>query len=671
MRIGQRRWILAVGLTLASTGAALSAQAPTPPQTPAPDRPENDLWLFDGKPVEVRAADKTWAAARIIRHEGRRYLIHRIGAPDDEWVWVHDMRPPPARPRRDAEGKPLFEHAEDRKAATALVRSDAVFKHADRTVMRKLDLEPAAGAKYVADAAPPAALLPERRRVELKGAQVATDSVARVRVPRANGSVVLVVHHARAGTRRIERLDLANDGASSTVFDLEGGMTLMDASPDGTRALFRADPSPHDVGNHLVVCRLEGPRAGPARELAFAPYPDDARFGAEIEQARFLDGEHLMTIGSFRTLIVWHLPTLKALWTYDLRLGDEVASSATGKYLAFQAGGRIRVVDSNAGRVVSTFASLDGIGGHLAFSPSGRTLVANDAAHVAAWDLTSGEFLREFYLPRAAGGRGLAMLDDRHALVGLGDLVDLERRLLLWSYRNAAPELAVGSGRVMGGVGECGVAASGQFWFVGRERLTTMRGFHAIRLPHAEALAIAQRVEPAYAHLLMPGTRVGLKVELPEGAAGVTAGMKECIAESGMVFDEAAPIRYVVTADVERQEQTFAPAGGGPGETAAVTCHNVRVRLLDEDGEIAWEHVARSGGHLDPIYVLRAGETVQQAVNAVAANATGPDLSFYKTLRLPRYVAKPSPLGYGTSWLTGRGLESAEERTRTPPKRKP
>jgi hypothetical protein len=74
---------------------------------------------------------------------------------------------------------------------------------------------------------------------------------------------------------------------------------------------------------------------------------------------------------------------------------------------------------------------------------------------------------------------------------------------------------------------------------------------------------------------------------------------------------------------------------------------------------------------LDPIYVLRAGETVQQAVNAVAANATGPDLSFYKTLRLPRYVAKPSPLGYGTSRLTRRGLESAEESTRTPPKRKP
>lgn len=80
-RIG---WVLCLNLIYGS--AIASAQQPGAP--PA---------FTEGQKIEVREGD-TWSAATVLKHEGRRYLIHYEGADGaaDEWVTVDRMRLPGA-----------------------------------------------------------------------------------------------------------------------------------------------------------------------------------------------------------------------------------------------------------------------------------------------------------------------------------------------------------------------------------------------------------------------------------------------------------------------------------------------------------------------------------------------------------------------------------------------
>jgi hypothetical protein len=175
-----------------------------------------------------------------------------------------------------------------------------------------------------------------------------------------------------------------------------------------------------------------------------------------------------------------------------------------------------------------------------------------------------------------------------------------------------------------------------------------------LKLPTADALALAKTLNADDLLLLKPGVKVALSlnVDLPPGdREQVEAGLKKQIAQNQLVLDDASPIRIVASTEQGKtREESYTPIGAGPfapAQKVSIT-PTITKLAIEVEGKKAWEtrSVAEAGFFLN----LKEGQTIEQAV----AEASRPNPAFLKNVRLPAYLTKPKePAWYGSSALPG------------------
>ena len=652
---------------LRAVGAAAGGTTPKPvvePGTPADPKPAPApvVWMT-GQKVQVKWGG-LWRDASIVNRRDAWHLVEYEPGRMREWVEPYRIRkvgsnvdevgyckpngsvrnnegPPAAKP-----GEPPRPHGwtPEKEQAAVEEANDPAFKEVDASSAPLLQLESAGPAwKLVPDAPEAAARQLALRSIALKGIGTeAFDGVKTLVIPRAKATWAYACHiggMASRGTNvRLERIDLAS-GASAAVWPVTSNTFLLDVSPDGKTALFRTDGFGAGKSDKVELWSLEG--TTPTKKLAFKPFGGDWTT-ADIKGGLFADATRILLWNGKGTLTMWDTATAKPVYSCQMNPGCAPSLSATGKYLAINSGQRALVLSTATGQVLAEKPMQTSSGAVFGFSPMGTQLVAWADRSVRVWDLASGFQVSEFSTPGNIGGTSIDIVADGYALLGGMYLLDFERRVVLWHYQSSSRNAGT-------------VAPGGQYVYAYRDPFGKTGSLAMAKLPHPDALRAAESIKPDEVLLVKPGVKVSLSVDVPgtaEERSQITEALTLAIKETGLVLADNQPIVFRAFVEQgkseEREYRSF-----GRVEKVTVTPQHCRLRI-EADGTPAWESQTVSNAGF--ILHMKQGQTIQDAV----AEATKPNTAFLKTVRVPRYLAKPKdPAWFGSSTLTAQGVGAA------------
>ncbi|HEY8504754.1 MAG TPA: hypothetical protein VIL46_09240, partial [Gemmataceae bacterium] len=407
-------------------------------------------------------------------------------------------------------------------------------------------------------------------------------------VPLANpGKEVLSVHFSRADTghaatlstvelavpfiRKILRCDRYDLTGRRHLGGFEVPAKFKEIKPGWTPV---ADLSPK--GERFAVCSPTEPQRvdlfaaeGGAHLAGFLPYRQEV---TAVKWLAFLDADRLLTLSETGRLTLWEVPACKAVYESGDNL-TKVALDPPRKWLAAVNGTSVDLIDAATGEAhgrlpVTAPLPADGKGMKLAFRPDGQELAAvipgGADQTVLLWNLQTGQLGAEFKT-EAVHPEGLHYCGTGHLLAGDGALIDLERKLLVWSYSHPH------------GLPRANDSPDARHWFVAQGPNNAATGLlTAAALPDpAVGRMLEQASEPGVEKVLGPGDAIAIKLNFP-GPPGDAEGFRkdlyrrlsDALTGRGFRVDDRARVALVITANQtdsgDRAEVTeFGAPGGG------------------------------------------------------------------------------------------------------------
>jgi hypothetical protein len=494
-----------------------------------------------------------------------------------------------------------------------------------------------------------------------------------------SGSSTGMVVHVQDGhgdipyIAQIERVDL-NTGSITSPIGMPEGLLPIDMSADGRRILLEA----HGARKHSVVevwsIEAKPGQPMPAKNKEIQPFANAEDVDDTISAAAFIDGDHLLFAGGKDDLVMVDLQQMKVIWATKTNvplsrialspghqqvavptaLGVFLLDPMTGNAVGLLGGGGTSTPHSrrpipNSRAAMSLFGAAD-----MRFSPDGKKLIGVDQSNVNVWDISTGELWRAFSV---TGGSNPQWVDENHVMLGGTRLVDLDRRVVVWTYQypglqNLHPVSAAGGGK---------------FWYLVSEppkpnAKAIHRQLAGITLPPQSLAASMAAVKPEELYSWYPGQSVSLSVSVSAEPEKATAALKQAIADRGLKVVDGSPVRVEVSTSTGEsksttyQKRTFG-AGGPPTfttETVTITPTISRVAIIDASGKTLWQSSATSGGYAPGMISLKEGQTAQDVMNEYSK----PNLGFFQNIKLPDYITLPREKeGFGQSALTGNGIE--------------
>lgn len=365
--------------------------------------------------------------------------------------------------------------------------------------------------------------------------------------------------------------------------------------------------------------------------------------------AQFLDSDHVLTFSFPSKVVVFDVNTAKAVYRFEVSsIGPPVVSPGR-KYLAVSTKSGIVMLDAPTGKPVAKLAGDPGWVSSMSFHPSGRWFAALSSQRLVVWDLESGEIYRDIYFSTPVSTSEIDWVADGYVLLGSAQLVDLERRIVLWHYQCDVRSTISRSYGAMGGT----------FWYALTSQDRKERGLFSVVIPHEEARRTAAELKAEELLALRPGGQITLQVNVQGAPADVQKAGQDLSAQLqriGMTVVNNSRLVLQATTETGKTDQiTYSAfgAGRGAGTTVSVTSQISRVRLT-EDGKVIWEASGVFGA--PHILHLKQGESIQQAL----APYQVPNLRYFSDVKLPEYIARPHPSGaYGASTISHRGIQSA------------
>jgi hypothetical protein len=410
-------------------------------------------------------------------------------------------------------------------------------------------------------------------------------------------------------TLRVELLDLAG-GKSLGMIKADPLSKLLALSPSGNRMAGGAFGFFSGTRKRLDVFELApGSAAADSKHLiSFSPYVPAEYRAKDVDWVSFTDDDHLMTCNSDGDLTCWDPAKATARWR--IKIKGLPATSPGGRQVAGLTDQGIAVVDVIGGKVICAAGGRSSYGA-IAFTPDGKRVIGIEGRTVCGWDLEKGEPLPEIGLPVKAESRTAFPLDRRFVLIGGSDLLDLDKKIVVWRYNNSGAKTFTHGGRVWMLSGGGGGGARGD------EKPVVLS---SVTFPHAGAVRAADAVAPGQGLLLKPGSAVAVSSTLdggtPEQQAKVVAVLTEKLTAVGLRVDPASPIKLIARNEASQQPE-----------------YRVTRVLIEHDGKVAWD--------------TRSGEPVANTFN----------LRFLDKLRVPAYVAVPADKPWlGTSTWTMNGI---------------
>jgi len=249
----------------------------------------------------------------------------------------------------------------------------------------------------------------------------------------------------------------------------------------------------------------------------------------------------------------------------------------------------------------------------------------------------------------APASRPLECLADGYVLLGGANLVDLEKRIVLWQYQHANasyPSVDKTSGE-LGGV----------FWYGLTSGDRTAMGLFQASLPQPEVLTAAAQVTAAELIAVPPGGRVSLQVNVPGSAAeqeSIRKALTENLTKSGFVVAVGSPAVLTASKEVGKSYQmSYQNFGGGQTQTISVTPQISRLKLI-LNGKSCWETYTVNSP--PPFLSQEPDQSIEQPWRRTENRtlSTSVERPFRRRFRKHR----KSPL-YGASLLTHEGVSSA------------
>ena len=457
-------------------------------------------------------------------------------------------------------------------------------------------------------------------------------------------SPTAVVIHTNAFQKNIARLEPVNlrrrqaFGSSNVI----GGVTGCFLSPSGERVLLVADDPIQNRQARLDVWAMNGGK--PTEQATWWPFATSkSPWANDIMWADWINDEQLLTANAEGTTVLWKIDgkTPKAIYQIDASRYCIPALSPGRTHLALSTASGVEIFRATDGELLARMNDVRPNGGSLAFNADGTKLACVYEKSVYIWDSTTGKLERDFDCAELRSG-SLAWLDKTHLLVRGVDIVDIERRNILWRYE--APNLPSD--------------------MVGATRWMLMENNNALgivpaKLLQDEVLAAARHLDPEKILALKPGAKVTLDIQLGgEDQAKAEAALKAALEQNGVQVAPDQPIKLsarMVTGKSETKEYTKGPFFSGEREQVTVTEQLYEVELTI-DGQSAWKHSSSmQSGFGPPVIWTKKGESAQQTLDRENSERSA---HFGFSASIPRYVVHPKYAGpLGTSKISFAGTK--------------
>jgi hypothetical protein len=232
----------------------------------------------------------------------------------------------------------------------------------------------------------------------------------------------------------------------------------------------------------------------------------------------------------------------------------------------------------------------------IAFRGDGKRLAVASGSRIRVWDFDKHEFYRDFVATGVAHGAGLAWADDDRLITSHGDLIDVERRIVLWKY--------TGVSEAMRFVGDC-------LWTVGDGQ-----SLIGVRLPHEAARARAASLKSDDLLVIKPGMEVSLEMQFvgtPEDQQIVQQSLVKRLTDNGMDVVPNSNVRLIAQIKPGKAIPIAYRSFGSRAETQHTAMSQVMELSYVVDGQPVWVHTSES--HPPHSLHLKKGQTVDQALS--------------------------------------------------------
>lgn len=440
----------------------------------------------------------------------------------------------------------------------------------------------------------------------------------------------------------VSRVQLCNlrSGKVESMGVFGTNITPIDVSADGSLVLARSDGRTGlDRTSELRIYSLKGEKVEPIS--AWLPYGHHASpFSREkgnrpsldvkagVVWARFVDSQHVATLSQANEFAVWQVPKIAPAYTADCDMGAAAAISAGQKYIALAYKQGIAIIDAARGKPAGLIeASLEGfVNNMLAFRPDGKQLaLVQGGGRVRVWDLEKRELIRDFAISAAQlADAELDWIDDTHLLVGGTAVVDVSRRLVVWTY----PRTAHFASQVVGSQ-VCSLERN------------LARGDFALSLsgPPKAALDAVKDLRDEDLLVIRPGMEVTVDLQAAgPDAESTRQAVVAKLTEEGMKVVPDSKVRLVGNIRPgESKTIQYRPFGARHAVNPNITQHQMTEQILTlswmVDNNVVWKYES----HTFPPHILRrnANESVDQAL----ARTMKLDPASFARILVPVYVA--------------------------------
>lgn len=417
------------------------------------------------------------------------------------------------------------------------------------------------------------------------------------------------------GTTRIVMCDLET-GKAGTVAAHPSQMVPLSLHDDGKRILMRRADWGFGNSNRVEIWTLKGSKV--VRHLEFEPYAVLKGWDTDVAWGSFLDDERFITCGSKGRVAIWKIENAELLGYFQTSGGSVPALSPDRKHLAFSDGDHVVIYDL-AGEKVLYRKQLPAklFNPRFEFSPSGKYIgcVAQDRA--LCWDASNGELRAEVPANGANIQGFIDFVHDDFLMAGSRIVIDLENKLLLWTYNGGGHLQTVG----------------GMTFYAATDG-SKPGALIAAQLPHAAALDIQKKtLTDPNLFVFKSGTTVKLDVNGITDAAArdqVTNSLTKKLTEAGCTVGANGTIDLVAAVSgPTTKEISFIAAGDYKMQEYVTSLKFVY------QGKVAWQ---TSGSNVPGGISRKPGESIEGILRSMEK----PQYQWFDRIALPKFLQKPS-----------------------------
>ncbi len=617
-------------------GAAGTTPAGKPPENPF-EKKKTAVDPLKGVRTWTDASGTFTVEAELVERKDGKVTLKKS---DGETIDV------PIDQLSEADRKLLRGETTAASSGTSVVAAKSVLRPANWRSVRTVTLD-APNVWSLEPNSPPTSSSLDYRPISLAAANQKSifESATLIGFDSAQGHALVMRRYSPPGDGkelRLERCDLQSGQSISSTL-LPPDVIILDIDPSGTRMLTRTDHRGFGKNGTVTVWDIQAEQ--PAKLVSFEPHPDGRGSRKDVSWSKFVDVDHVLTVSNGK-LACWKAAEAKALYVIDVKATP--AMNEGRSYLAVATAQGMFVLDAKSGKALGMLAGDEGVGQKFAFSPDGlRLAMGTHGGRIQVWDCSKGERFRDIYLQSNHPTDPMSWINNDYLLVGKSLLVDVPRRLSLWKYN---------------GIQTAGKMHGEMYWCV------TGGGAHGkslapLKLPHPAAARVVENADAENLLVFRPGESVRLRVSAtnaPSFGPKIKQVLTDRLRQNNMKVSDNASLTLEASSKAGKTRtityRDFGFRRGSGSNTVQVTPQVYRLTLKDKQGRILWQ--SSGGSSAPPMLHMQQGETIQQAV----AKYTRPNMRFFETQPLPRFVTKPGPHdgAYGVSQVSAQGIQSVK-----------